>query len=411
MRGGWHVHLAGGQKVAWALDEDIVWVRRSLDERCRWTSLPHARIVHAAWPAAVSAMAAAALLGKFVICQADNPPAFYLGTENFDQISKRVDLWIARSEEAEEQFRWLGLPVARVPYCVDPDIFRTLANRMEIRRSLGLADDAFVIGNFHRDSEGADLGKPKLQKGPDIFFEIARSLRGKVPGLTVLLAGPRRHWLLGALRAEGIPVVFAGEERGVSDDYPHNILLRPRLNELYQALDVCVISSRWEGGPYSVLEALAAGCPVISTPVGTSRDVLPDECLFTSVERAVDLLESAADGGGLAAVCSAAASAAASSHGPSAVAEALATVYAGLPTGAPRTRDMLRSATSLLAGRFTARSPRDSPQATLVGAECADPLESFDSRRCRSRENLKELAACIRLSRSTAGGRPPRPAG
>ena len=259
MSGSWHVHLAGGQKVAWALDEDIAWVRRSLDDKCRWTSLPLARIVHAAWPSAVSAIPAKALRGKFVVCQADNPPSFYLGTEGFDQVSKRVHLWIARSSEAEEQFRWLGLPVLRVPYCVDPAIFRPLANRMEIRRSLGLADDAFVIGNFHRDSEGADLLKPKLQKGPDIFLGIARSLRGKVPGLTVLLAGPRRHWLLNSLQAEGIPVVFAGEESGAFDDYPRNILSRARLNELYQALDACVISSRWEGGPYSVLEALAAG--------------------------------------------------------------------------------------------------------------------------------------------------------
>jgi glycosyltransferase involved in cell wall biosynthesis len=406
----WYVHLAGSQKIAWALDEDLHWVRRSLDGACRWTSLPGARIIHAAWPAALAVLPPAVLRGKTVICQADNPPSFYLGTDGFGELSRRADLWLARSSEAEEQFRLLGLPVRRVPYCIDPAIFHPLPDRADLREALGLSKDAFVIGNFHRDSEGRDLTKPKRQKGPDIFLEIARGLHSKWPQTVVLLAGPRRHWLLAELRRAGVPVVFAGTEPGATDDYARNILPRARLNELYQVLDVCVISSRWEGGPYSVLEALAAGCPVISTPVGTSRDVLPDECLFNSVERAVDLLESAADGGGLAAVCSAAASAAASSHGPSAVAEALATVYAGLPTGAPRTRDLLRSATSLLIGRFGVRFPRDLPQATLVGAECAEPLESFDSRRCRSGEKLKELAACIRRSRSMAGGRPRLPA-
>jgi len=392
MNGGWYVHLAGGQKVAWALDEDLAWVRRSLDDKCRWTSLPRARIVHAAWSAAVSSIPADALRGKFVVCQADNPPAFYLGTEGFDQVSKIVDLWIARSSEAEEQFRWLGLPVTRVPYCVDPDIFRPLANRMEVRRSLGLAADAFVIGNFHRDSEGSDLRKPKFQKGPDILLEIARSLRGKVPGLTVLLAGPRRHWLLNSLRAEGISVVFAGEERGASDDYPHNILQRSRLNELYQALDVCVISSRWEGGPYSVLEALAAGCVVISSPVGTARDVLPDECLFNSVERAVALLEEAARSEELREACSAASDKAAATHGPCAVAASLQKIYTNLPKGLPRLGQIAMSAFCSFAGRRTTTRSRIEKIPGKSAPAPAAALRDFDSRCVHSRGDLLVFA-------------------
>jgi len=407
----WHVHLAGSQKIAWALDEDLHWVRRSLDGACRWTSLPGARIVHAAWPAALAVFPPAALRGKTVICQADNPPSFYLGTDYFEELSRRVDLWIARSSEAEEQFRLLGLPVRRVPYGIDPAIFHPLPDRENLREALGLPKDAFVVGNFHRDSEGHDLTKPKRQKGPDVFFEIARGLHAKWPQTVVLLAGPRRHWLLAELRRAGVPVVFAGTEPGPNDDYARNILPRARLNELYQALDVCVISSRWEGGPYSVLEALAAGRPVISTPVGTARDVLPDECLFNSVERAVDLLASAAAGGDLPGVCATAASAASTSHGPAAVGEALAAVYAGLPSGAPGTWDVLRSAANLLAGRFTVRPPRDPEQAAATGPACEDHLQLFDSRRCRSREDLMELAARIRRSRNISSGSPAPAAG
>lgn len=36
-----------------------------------------------------------------------------------------------------------------------------------------------------------------------------------------------------------------------------------------------VISSRWEGGPYTLVEALLAGRPVVSTAVGAVPDVLP----------------------------------------------------------------------------------------------------------------------------------------
>jgi len=392
-----HVHLAGWLPIPWALDEDLAWVQRSLDGRCRWTSLPFAGIIHAAWPAAVTALRPAALGGKIVVCQADNPPAFYLSTDGFAEAAKRVDLWIARSSEAEEQFRLLGLPVARVPYCVDPEIFRPLADREGIRRSLGLARDAFVIGNFHRDSEGADLRRPKLQKGPDIFLQIAREARKRVPQTTVLLAGPRRHWLLNALRAEGIPVVFAGEETGTRDDYPRNIVSRARLNELYQALDVCVVSSRWEGGPYSVLEALASGCALISTPVGTSIDVLPSECIFNSVGRAAELLEILATRDRLQEVYSAASARASLTHGLGAVSNALCSIYTQLPVGGPGLLGATRSAVHWLAGRIF-RSPEISRGGAFAESAPAlqAELENFDSRDCRTRDTLDALASRIR---------------
>lgn len=395
----WHVHLAGWLKIPWALDEDLSWVRRSLGDRCRWTSLPAARIIHSAWPAAILSPPAAALRGKTVLCQADNPPAFYLSTGGFDELAARVDLWIARSTEAEEQFRFLGLPVARVPYCVDPQVFRPLLDRTAIRRTLGLPPDAFVIGNFHRDSEGADLLKPKLQKGPDVFFEIARSLHRRVPRTVVLLAGPRRHWLLNALRSAGVPVRFAGEESGACDDYPRNILPRSRLNELYHALDVCVISSRWEGGPYSVLEALACGTAVVSSPVGTSRDVLPAECLFDGVDRAVDVLEAAAQSDNLGETCRAAGARAAVTHGPPAVARALASIYENLPPGRPATTAVFSSAAHWLAGRIaSSRASQVSHLEFPVANEKTtdETLPHFDGRRCRSREDLLRLAGRIR---------------
>ena len=396
----WRVHLAGWLPIPWALDEDLAWVKRSLGDRCRWTSLPQAKIIHAAWPAAISAVRDSAVSGKTVVCQADNPPAFYLSLGGFDRIARRVDLWIARSIEAEEQFRLLGLPVARVPYSVDPEIFRPLGDREQIRKSLGIATDAFVIGNFHRDSEGSDLGKPKLQKGPDVFLEIVREVRKRVPSMQVLLAGPRRHWLLNALRSEGIPVVFSGEETGNSDDYPRNILSRTRLNELYQAIDVCLISSRWEGGPYSVLEALAAGCSVISTPVGTSRDVLPNECLFNTSERAAGLLASAATSGSLRKICSAAATKAASTHGPAAVARALHDVYAELPAGSPSAAHVMRSAGGWIAGRLFGAPKAPSGQSVPGSGSEELGLPCFDGRVCRTRKDLDVLAGRIRLLRA-----------
>lgn len=287
----WHVHFTSGEKIKWALDEDLRMARESLGSSVVSCSLPTARIVHSAWWPHVISYGPEALRGKHVVCFADNPPSFYLTQPGFVAAARRVDLWIARTREALAQFQTLGLPTAYAPYNVDDSIFHPTKAAPSLKQSLNLPDDAFVIGNFHRDSEGVNLNRPKRQKGPDILLEIARLLYPRLPRLVVLLAGPRRHYLKKQLESDGIPFrlctnVPVEEE----DDFEANILPREKLNELYQLLDVCVISSRWEGGPHSLLEALFAGRHVISTPVGIARDILPSECLFRSPEEAAELL-------------------------------------------------------------------------------------------------------------------------
>jgi hypothetical protein len=149
-------------------------------------------------------------------------------------------------------------------------------------------DDAYLIGNFHSDTAftlGPD--RPKWQKGPDVFAEIVRRVREYEPRAGVLLAGPRRHWLRRRLRTLGVPVYFVGRE-AEGDDLGTNVLNRRELNRLYNLLDLCLVSSRWEGGPHSLLEACFAGTKALSTRVGVAEDHLEDESLFNTIPEAVD---------------------------------------------------------------------------------------------------------------------------
>ena len=66
-----------------------------------------------------------------------------------------------------------------------------------------------------------------------------------------------------------------------------NILDRSKLNRLYNLLDFCLVSSRWEGGPHSILEACFAKTKVLSTRVGISEDVLEEASLFDTIPEAV----------------------------------------------------------------------------------------------------------------------------
>ena len=363
--GIWHVHFAGGQKVKWALDEDLRWAREALGERARFTSLPASRIVHAAWWPTLLAAGLGSFEGKQVICFADNPPALYLSQPGFTEAASRVDLWIARSREALGQFQSLGLNAVLAPYCVDPEVFRPMSDRAALRRECGLPEEAFVVGNFHRDSEGSDLGSPKAQKGPDIFFQIASELHRREPRTVVLLAGPRRHWLRRELKKAGVPYRFVGVV-SEEDDYEINILDRVRLNRLYQTLDVCVISSRWEGGPYSALEGLFAGRPVVSTPVGVARDVLPEEFLFHSVEEAVERLMVIAARPISAIRLEELRESAVSRHSVSALRQSLLRAYEKLPVGAVGLAGLVRSGKNHIISGLMQRYGRASLQRPQV---------------------------------------------
>ena len=43
---------------------------------------------------------------------------------------------------------------------------------------------------------------------------------------------------------------------------------------MYHALDVCLVTSRQEGGPKAVLESMASGVPLVTTRVGQAMDLV-----------------------------------------------------------------------------------------------------------------------------------------
>ena len=126
-------------------------------------------------------------------------------------------------------------------------------------------------------------------------------------------------------------------------------------------MDCCVISSRWEGGPHTALEALAAGCPLISSRVGMSRDVLPEECLFRSPDEAADLLAVHARTGHLRNLCAEAGERAAVSHSLDVLRDVLSDAYERCGRGAVSIRESICSVGGLVAGRLNLGRMQASP--------------------------------------------------
>jgi glycosyltransferase involved in cell wall biosynthesis len=129
----------------------------------------------------------------------------------------------------------------------------------------GRTGRGFVVGSFVKDGVGMGEGlEPKLLKGPDTLVAVVERLRERIPELSVLLTGPARGYVRGELERRGIPV-------------RHLVLgSRNELAQTYHAVDVCLVTSRQEGGPKAVLEGMATGVPVVTTRVGQAAELVSD---------------------------------------------------------------------------------------------------------------------------------------
>lgn len=286
------VHFTAGDGKGWAIDEDLRQIRIALRGHIRESLAASADVIYCPFWGNLSHYPNRLLEERFVICHADNPPIFYITQGYFAEVQPLVDLWVARSQEAYQQFQALNLPVEYVPYTTDPGKFFPLEKEAAkgLREKYGLDDADYLIANFHRDTEGSDLNRPKAQKSPEMMVEIARHLKRREQSIRFLLAGPRRHWLRRECQRHGIPYAFIGDEKILGDDFGENILTREVLNELYAITDLYIVPSRWEGGPQSIMEAAACHCPILSTHVGLAMDMLDPACLFQTAEVAAEII-------------------------------------------------------------------------------------------------------------------------
>lgn len=109
-------------------------------------------------------------------------------------------------------------------------------------------------------------GRMVPEKGLPVLIKALPQLVGKFPRLLVLLAGdgPMRQELEAIAASEGISahINFLGARTDVA--------------EILQAMDLFVLPSLREGLPLVILEAMAAGIPVVATDVGGNRQAVVD---------------------------------------------------------------------------------------------------------------------------------------
>ena len=84
----------------------------------------------------------------------------------------------------------------------------------------------------------------------------------------MLLGGWRRQYVQKRLENANIPYTLF-EKTSINT-----------IKDLYNSIDLYIISSRYEGGPQAIIEAANIKTPIISTDVGIASNVLSKNCII-----------------------------------------------------------------------------------------------------------------------------------
>ena len=189
--------------------------------------------------------------------------------EEFQNRDQYINAYHVISDTTFEQVDKLtSKPVYKIPFWVNQNIWFTIENKDFLRKKYEISEESYLVGSFQRDTEGKDLISPKLSKGPDQFIKIILELNKKHENLLVILTGKRRNYVIKEL-----------EKLNVDYKY-YEMASFKEINELYNILDLYVVSSIYEGGTQSILECGIIKTPIISTNVGIAKEILSPESIF-----------------------------------------------------------------------------------------------------------------------------------
>ena len=139
-----------------------------------------------------------------------------------------------------------------------------MLDRETARRMLGARGNGFRIGWVGRLSE---------EKAPDVLVDALPHL-GDLPVVVSIVGDGRMREGLRS-RLDGLGLNTRVQKHGAIPD----------VGRLFAAFDVFVLSSRTEGTPMVLFEAMAAGVPIVTTAVGGVPDVVsPAEAILVPSE-------------------------------------------------------------------------------------------------------------------------------
>jgi glycosyltransferase involved in cell wall biosynthesis len=151
-----------------------------------------------------------------------------------------------------------GAPPERliyIPNGVAPENYTSPMSRTALRADLGLAPETRLIGA---------VGRLTYQKGVDVLLKALAASALIDAHLLVVGAGEEEERLQAQADALGLTARV------------HLLGYRRDVPQLLGALDLYVHPARFEGMPNALLEAMAAGCPIVATATDGNVELIAD---------------------------------------------------------------------------------------------------------------------------------------
>jgi glycosyltransferase involved in cell wall biosynthesis len=142
---------------------------------------------------------------------------------------------------------------------VDVDMFQPASSKRKaaLRRRFGIPPDSMCIG-----FSGKRTSNTHNRKGVETFVASARLL-AHTKNMSLAIVGPGWADLVGELNRSGIACV-----------YMPFLVDRREVADFYKAIDIYWVTSKIEGGPVPLLEAMSSGVACISSPVGVALEAI-----------------------------------------------------------------------------------------------------------------------------------------
>lgn len=180
---------------------------------------------------------------------------------------RRFDGVVVVSRRLETELLAAGVDRSRI-HCI-PNGWAELNDRLsreQARRELGITSSEFRIGC---------VGRLTTEKALDVAIRSLSMLQDLPISLSIVGDGPLRGELM-----------QLASELGVADRIQWHGAVASA-GRVYPAFDIFMLSSRSEGTPMALFEAMAASVPIVATTVGGVPDVItPREAILVAPESA-----------------------------------------------------------------------------------------------------------------------------
>lgn len=190
-------------------------------------------------------------------------PIFVRTCTHFLACSKDAGIWLfGRRLMEQAKVKVIRNAVDASAYAYDRNV------SVEVKRELGITG-RFVIGH---------VGRFSAVKNHEFLIDVFREVHRNDPKALLLLVG----------KGETEPVIREKVKKlGLTDDVLF-LGLRSDVDMLMQAMDIFVLPSLYEGLPVTLIEAQAAGLPVIAASSITDESDITGLVAFVSLDESVE---------------------------------------------------------------------------------------------------------------------------